>query len=264
MKTLIAAGVLAVTVLPVHAMADSPFDGTWKADVSSAQMPKAPDVFVLAGGMYSCKTCAPGYSIKADGTDQAVAGHPYYDTVAIKIVDAHTIQETDKKGGKTVTSSTVTIAGDGKTGTFDFTDSSNSSAAPVTGKGMIKQVAAGPSGSHAVSGSWITTSFSGMSDNGVTVTYKVDGGMLSMNTPTGQTYTAKMDGTPAPFKGDPGVTTVSVKMMGARTMEETDMRDGKVVSTATSTASADGKSLSVVYHDMLRGGRKTAYMETKQ
>jgi hypothetical protein len=264
MKTFVAACIVAAGLLPAHAMADGPFDGTWKADLSTAKMPKTPDVYVLAGGMYTCKTCAPAYSIKADGTDQAVAGHPYFDTVAIKVVDAHSIQETDKKAGKTVTTSSVTIAADGKTGTFDFTDSSNTNAAPVVGKGAIKQVAMGPAGSHAVSGSWITTSFSGLSDNGVTVTYKTDGDMLSMSDPTGQSYTAKMDGTVAPFKGDPGVTTVSVKMMGANTMMETDMRDGKLIGTATSTVSADGKSMSVVYSDMLHGGRKTTYMAMKQ
>jgi len=39
--------------------------------------------------------------------------------------------------------------------------------------------------------------------------------MLTMTTPTGQKYTAKMDGTEAPFSGDPGLTAVSVKKMGA-------------------------------------------------
>ena len=265
MKTFMAASVLlAAACMPASAMASSPFDGTWKADLTTAHMPKAPDKFLLKDGMYTCQTCAPAYTIKADGTDQPVAGHPYYDTVALKVVDAHTTQETDKKAGKTVTSTTVTIAADGKTGTFEFTDSSNSNAAPVTGKGMIRQVAAGPAGSHASSGSWVTTSFSGMSDNGVTVTYKTDGDMLTMTSPTGQSYTAKTDGTEAPFKGDPGLTTVSVKMMGADTLMETDKRDGKVIATAKMTASKDGKSIAIIYSDMLHGGRKTTYTAMKQ
>src|SRR4029077_16494209 len=99
MKSLSCGATLSSVLAPVRALADSPIDGTWKADVSSAQMPKKPDIFVLKDGMYSCKTCAPGYTIKADGTDQAVSGHPYFDTVAIKVVDANTIEETDKKGG---------------------------------------------------------------------------------------------------------------------------------------------------------------------
>lgn len=262
MKALICGAMLCAVVAPLSALADSTIDGTWKADVSSAQMPKKPDIFVLKDGMYSCKTCAPGFSIKADGADQAVSGHPYYDTVAIKIVDPNTIEETDKKNGKVVTTSKVTVAPDGKSDTFEFTDSSNTNAAPVTGKGTGKKIAAGPAGSHAVSGSWVTTSFQSMSDNGLTITYKTDGNTLSMSTPTGQSYMAKMDGSDAPYKGDPGTTSVNVKMTG-RTLVENDMRAGKLIGTVRSTVSKDGKSIAVSYYDALHD-RTMHYMATKQ
>ena len=263
MKPVFAAVLLSTALASAPALADSAFDGTWKGDVSSAQMPKKPDEFVLKGGMYSCKTCTPAYTIKADGTDQAVTGHPYFDTEAVKVVDDHTVQFTDKKGGKTVTTSTVTASADGKTAIFEFTDSSNSNGAPVTGKGMQKLVAAGPAGAHAISGSWITTSFDNMSDNGVTVTYKTDGDMLTMTSPTGQSYTAKTDGTEAPFKGDPGLTTVKVKMDGKRTLVESDYRNGKLIGKAHSTVSKDGKTISVSYYDALHD-RTTTYKANKQ
>jgi hypothetical protein len=262
MKALICGAIVCAVVAPLSAHADSPIAGTWKADVSTAQMPKKPDVFVLKGGMYDCKTCTPAYTIKADGTDQAVSGHPYFDTVAIKVVDPNTIEETDKKSGKVVTTSKTTVSSDGKTATFEFNDSSNTNGAPVTGKGTVKKVAPGPAGSHAVSGSWITTSFDSLSDNGVTVTYKVDGDMLSMSAPTGQSYTAKMDGSDSPFKGDPGITSVSVKMTG-HTLVETDKRNGKMISRTRSTISKDGKSMTVAYYDALHD-RTTHYSATKQ
>ncbi|HEX3432360.1 MAG TPA: hypothetical protein VHT03_15905 [Rhizomicrobium sp.] len=262
MKALICGAMLCAVVAPCSALAESPIDGTWKADLSSAQMPKKPDIFVLKDGMYSCKTCTPAYTIKADGTDQAVKGNPYLDTIAIKVVDPNTIEETDKKNGKVVTTSKVTVAPDGKTDNFEFTDSSNTNAAPVTGKGAGKKIAAGPAGSHAVSGSWITTSFQSMSDNGVTVTYKTEGDMLSMTNPTGQSYTAKLNGADVPYKGDPGTTSVNVKMMG-KTLVETDKRDGKVISRVRSTVSKDGKSMSVAYYDALHD-RTTHFMATKQ
>lgn len=262
MKALICGAMLCAVVAPCSALAGSPIDGTWKADVSSAQMPKEPDVYELKDGMYSCKTCAPAYTIKADGTDQAVSGHPYYDTVAIKVVDANTIEETDKKAGKTVATSKATVGAGGKTATFEFNDSSNTNAAPVTGKGTQKQVAAGPAGSHAISGSWVTTSYQSVSDNGIMVTYKTDGNMLSMSTPTGQSYTAKMDGSDAPYKGDPGTTSVNVKMTG-RTLVENDMRAGKLIGTITSTVSDDGKTIAISYHDALRD-RTMHYSATKQ
>src|SRR6266568_772023 len=92
------------------ANAQSPFDGTWKIDMSKVDFPKKPDVFVLQNGMYECKSCTPPYKVKADGSDQAVTGHPYFDTIAIKVVNDHEIQETDKKGGKVVGTGTTTIS----------------------------------------------------------------------------------------------------------------------------------------------------------
>ena len=67
-----------------------------------------------------------------------------------------------------------------------------------------------------------------ISDNAITWTYKVSGDELTMTNPTGQTYTAKLNGTETAMKGDPGVSNVSVKMMGKDTLVETDSRDGKV------------------------------------
>ena len=206
--------VMALLFTSVIAPAQSALDGTWKADLSTAQMPKKPDVYLLQGGMYHCKTCVPPIDVKADGQDHKVTGHPYYDSVSIKVVDDRTVEETDKKDGKTVTTSKVMIAPGGKTGTVEFNDSSaTNGGAPITGKIEITRVAPGPAGSHAVSGSWRTSKFENLSDNGITITYKVDGDVLNMSTPTGQSYSAKLDGTEAPYKGDPGTTSVSVKSL---------------------------------------------------
>ncbi len=245
--------ILGILWLPLLAAAQSPFDGTWKVDMNKVDFPKKPDIYLLQNGMYACKSCVPAYEIKADGEDQKVSGHPYYDTVAIKVVNDHEIEETDKKDGKVVATTKVTVAPDGKTLTYDFTDSSNTNAAPVTGKGEAMRVAKGPAGSNAVSGSWRNTKMESLSDNAITWTYKVDGDMLTMTSLTGQTYTAKMDGTEAPMKGDPGVSTVSVKMLGKDTLEETDRRDGKVISVSKSTVTSDGKTMKIDSDDKMRG-----------
>jgi hypothetical protein len=246
-------GISLALLASTSALAQNAFDGTWKADVGSAQMPKKPDVYMLKGDTYSCKSCVPAITVKADGMDHAVTGHPYYDMEAVKVVDDHTIQITQKKNGKVVATATNTVAPDGKTMTFEFSDSSATNSAPVVGKGTQMRVAAGLAGAHAVSGSWRTTSFATISDNGLTTTFKVDGDMLTMTTPTGQKYTAKMDGTEAPFSGDPGLTAVSVKKMGANEIQETDKRGSKVMGVQTMTVSADGKKIHVVYRNMERG-----------
>jgi hypothetical protein len=235
------------------AVAQSAFNGTWKIDMNKVDFSKKPDVFVLQNGMYDCKTCTPPYKVKADGTDQAITGHPYVDTIAIKVVNDHQIQETDKKGGKVVGTSTTTISADGKTASFTFSDSSNTNGGPpVTGKGESTLVMKGPAGSHAVSGSWRMAKIESLSDNGIVWSYKVTGDEITMTAPTGQTYTAKLNGPDAPMKGDPGITTVSVKTIGKNTLIETDKRDGKEISVFKLTVAADGKTAKAVVEDKLQ------------
>ena len=244
---------IASLLMPGMAMAQSVFDGTWKVDLKTAKFPTKPDVYLLQDGMYHCKTCVPSVDVKADGKDQKVSGHPYYDMVSIKVVDARTIEETDKKNGRTVATSKTWVSADGNRLMFEFTDSSATNADPVTGKGESTRVAKGPAGSHAISGSWRTAKLDSVSDNGLMFTYKVEGDTLKMSTLVGQGYTARLDGTEAPYIGDPGTTSVSVKKVDKNTIEETDKRDGKVISVARMTVAADGKSMTVAVEDKLHG-----------
>lgn len=250
-------------LLPALAAAQSAFDGTWKFDLKTAQFPEKPDIFLLQDGMYHCKTCVPAIDVKADGADQKVSGHPYFDTASIKVVDDRTIEETDKKNGKVVATSKTWVSPDGNTLTFEFSDSSNTNAAPVTGKGQETRVAKGPAGAHAISGSWRVSKFDTLSENGLLVTFKVSGDSLTMTNPTGQSYTAKLDGTEAPYKGDPGTTSVSVKKTGPNSIEETDKRDGKVITITHMIVSADGKSITFDVEDKLHG-TTAKYVAQKQ
>jgi hypothetical protein len=262
-KKLILAGTLLALLMPAVAIAQSAFDGTWKVDMTTAKFPTKPDVRVLQNGTYECKSCIPAIEVKADGQDHKVTGHPYYDTINIKVLNDRSIVETDKKDGKTVSVSTMTVSADGKTLMFDFTDSSNTNAAPVTGKGTQTRVAAGPAGSHAISGSWRMDKIDDVSNNAVTLTLKVDGDTVHMTNPTGQSYTANLDGTDAPYKGDPGLTSVSVKRIDKNTIEETDKRDGKVIGVARMSLTPDGKTLNFTMRDTLQGTTTTA-SATKQ
>jgi len=262
MKRTLFLAMFGLLLTPVFAAAQSPFDGTWKVDMNKVDFPKKPTEYSLQNGMYECKTCVPPVEVKADGTDQSVSGHPYYNSVAVKVVSNNEVEETDKKDGKVVATSKMMVSPDGKTMTVEFTDSSNSNAAPVTGKGEAMRVGAKPpAGANMITGGWRTTKMENVSDNGITWTYKVNGDELSMSTPTGQSYTAKMDGTEAPMKGDPGVTSVSVKKMGSDGIEETDMRNGKVIGVMKATVS--GNTLTVNYDDKLQGS-SMKYTATKQ
>jgi hypothetical protein len=241
-------------LVPALAWAQSAFVGTWKANLeNNLQLPQKPSEYLLTGGVYQCKSCLPVISVPADGRDHAVKDSPYYDSVAVKVVDANTIAQTRKKAGKTVTTDTFKVSADGKTASFETTDSSVSSGAPVKYSGQDVRVASGPAGSHAISGSWRTVKLDSVSDNGLLTTWALSGNTLKMSSPLGQSYSAPLDGTDVPFVGDPGQTSVSMKKVDDRTLDETDKRDGKVITTARLTASPDGKTIHVVWKDVLHG-----------
>lgn len=261
MKRLLIAGLALALLVPACALAQSALDGTWVTQLSSVKGFGKPFVVHLKDGMYECN-CVPPIKVKADGQDHAVTGHPGYDTVAVKVLDDHSIQEIDKKDGKTISSSTVTASADGKTATYEFTDTGGTT--PVTGKGVVERVGKASPGSNAVAGSWKFGHWESMSDNGRTFTYKVDGKQVSYSDPTGFAYSAEIGGKPAPYTGG-GMSgmTVSVKRDGKDGIKETVMHDGKVIRTSIMTVSADGKTLKSVNHN-IRAGRTTTMLADKQ
>ena len=263
MKQIVLAAVMAAGIMPVCCFAQSAFDGTWKIDTNQIHLSDKPEVLVVKDGMYQCKTCVPPIDIKADGTDQPVKGHPYFDAIAIHMVDAHTLQETDKRGGKVVATSTMTLSADGNQANFEFSDSSAGDGQAVTGKGVMTRVGKPTADTSGFSGSWKTQKLDAISDNGMLMTFKKDGDMLHMNTPNGLSYDARLGGADAPFKGDPGVTTVSVKQMSERHIVETDKRNGKVITISDMTVAPDGKSMDVKMQDKLHD-RNMSFVALKQ
>jgi hypothetical protein len=72
-----------------------------------------------------------------------------------------------------------------------------------------------------------------------------------MNDALGDSYIAKFDGKDYPYKGDPGTTSVSLKKIDANTIEETDKRNGKVISVARMAVGRDGKTMKISVQDKL-------------
>jgi len=233
--------------VPSFLFAQSPFDGTWVSDPGAAQFSKKPHTYVLEKGMYTCSTCVPKINVKADGKDQAVSGSNYFNTVAVREVDANTTEEVDKKDGKIMYKDTMTVSADGKTLTDKFEDDSEDK--PVTGEMIRSRISKGPAGSHAISGSWRTEKMANMSSNGLTATLQSTPNGMKYSDNNGQSYDVKFDGKDYPIQGDPGQTMVSLKKVDANTLEETDKRNGKVVNTARITVSADGKKMTYAGHD---------------
>src|SRR6202451_705929 len=212
MKKLFCIALLAALLSPSQAAAQSPFDGTWKIDLNTAQLPAKPGSYLLQAGVYHCRTCIRPIDVRADGLDHRVSGDSCYDTVSIRVLDDRTVQETDKNRGEIDHTEKMTGAADGQTAVWEFSDSCDANGEEVTWKQISVRVAKGPAGSHPISGSWRAMRIVNSSEN-LTASMKLEGDNFSFADSTGQSYTAKLDGPDVPFNGDANKTMVSVKRL---------------------------------------------------
>jgi len=232
------------------AHAQSPFDGTWHLNPSQSKLDPKPFTVYLSQGWYHCVSCTPPYDVQADGQVHAVAGQTF-DTESVTIVDAHTLSFVDQKGGKTVSEGTVTVSADGKTATIKEKNYPMGGGDPQNSTMNLKRSGVLPAGVHAASGNWVATGFNDTAAD-LTFTYKSNGDEITMTDPTGDSYTAKFDGSDYPFKGSYGTDAVSLKKIDAHTIEETDKLNGKVVMVSKMTVAASGKTMTIVNHDPQR------------
>jgi hypothetical protein len=244
---------LMLIMLPMAAAAQNGINGTWRLDVNKAQIDSKPMVYELKDGMYSCSTCDPKIRIKANGQDQKVTGSPYIDTERVTVVSGSTVEQVGKKDGQIRFRTTMTVSTDGKTLTEKYEGHPAASSQAVTATGMFSRVGEPEAGAHAFSGSWKTEKYESVSDNALTFTYAVSGDGLNYKASTGESYNAKFDGKEYPYEGDPGTSAVELKKIDDHTFQETYKRKGEVVGTAKMTISPDGKSLTIVSEDRLRG-----------
>jgi hypothetical protein len=131
-----AAGVLTVAVLATAQQKD-PFVGTWRLSLAKSKYSPGPppksttSTYEAAGEGYkiSVKTepasgPAQQWSVTSnlDGKDAPVTGNnPNADMIAVKRIDANTLEWVNKKGGKITTTQKNVVAADGKTRTVTTT-----------------------------------------------------------------------------------------------------------------------------------------------
>lgn len=262
MKRLLIASLALVLLVPVCALAQDAFTGTWKMDAATVHQSGKPLVIHLKDGTYRCN-CTPPIDIKADGEDHPVKGHTGFDSIAIKVVGDHAFEETQKQGGKVTHQGTFTVAADGKTATNEFKNYRDG-VETFGGTVSMDRVAKGAPGSNAAAGSWQMGRVSGASGDLPSDAYTVSGNEITYKARSGASYAATIGGKAVPFMSEGKQDgTVSVKRLGKDTLRETYEHDGKVTLTSTMTVSADGKTMKTSNHD-LKTGVTTTWVADKQ
>jgi hypothetical protein len=233
----------------ISAFAQSAFEGTWRVSMQSGEI-KGHEKYLLQNGVWHCESCAPKEDIKADGKPHKVTGSPYFDTATVNVVNDRTIEITSEKNGKPSGKSKMTVSEDGKTLTsdFSFVSEGGQEGSMATVYDRVGDI---PAGGNKVSGTWQQTKLENASESVVKFTYKVTEDGLSMSDPLGDSYSAKFDGQEYPYKGDPGTTSVSLKKIDENTIEETDKRNGKVITVSRMTVGTDGKTMKISVEDKL-------------
>jgi len=229
--------------------AQSAFNGTWRA-INGSMEYHGSNKYSLQNGFWRCDSCVPRIAIKADGREYRINSSLYYgaayaDTESVREVNDHSIEIIDKVGWKVVGVNKFSTSGDGKTLTTDWKNGKES------GKFDSERVGSAPAGGNKISGEWRPVR-TNTSEGEITCTYKLIADGLIMSDPTGDSYTAKFDGKEYPFKGDPGITSVTVKKIDENTVEETYLRKGKVITVALIAVDPNGETMKVTVEDKLR------------
>jgi hypothetical protein len=229
---------IATLLMPGALFAQSPFDGTWIINSGSMQPSDKPEVYLLSEGIFCCFLTLS--KVKADGEDHKVVSSAYADTESVRVVDASTVEVVAKKNNKIMYTETYAVSADANTLTDVSKDTTETVA--VTVETVYQRIDKGPSGSHAISGSWRANKTK-KSKNGSIVKYKCTKEGFSAETPLGEKYYGKFDGHFYLTEDDPGHTMASVKLLNPKSVELTQKREGKISGILRLTVTQDGKSI---------------------
>ena len=142
---LVAISVLALAGSAALRAQSNPLVGTWKLNVAKSKFDPGPGLksltrtvvadgdgvkYTFEGVTADGKPVAYGFSVAFDGKDNPVSGSmpSGADTISAKRIDSNHYVATQKKGGKVVATSKVSVSKDGKVTTVDQTGTTASGA----------------------------------------------------------------------------------------------------------------------------------------
>jgi hypothetical protein len=243
----------------------SPFDGTWRPRYEPPGPDAAPEVQLLVGGVFECQSCHPPFRVPADGRAHGVEGNPRFESLDVTVVDDRSVRLTGRRGGAVTYESTMDVAddGDGLTETYTavmkvedrlvpIMANRRGEAAdgprPVLFRTVSARVGSKTAGAHLVSGSWRVLEIDLLNHDEDT-TYRLAEGSLAMSDRLGRSYTAPLGGAVVPYLGDPRFTSVSVRQIDERTIEESNLNGNDVLQVTTWRVDANSRTMHVRFDD---------------
>ena len=226
----IACSIVATTVSA--SAADQPLlNGTWQLSPETIELR-------LSHGIFECRSCAPFFQVEADGRDHFVA-RSGYEAVRATQIDEHTVSVVGKLSRDPISTIVMTAAADGATMHFQRRLAPPHKE-PTEQSLTLTRIESGSPKAHAISGRWsfpVEVDFT---------SFYISGDTLVRKDSQGTSYSANLDGSDAPYAGRPGVT-VSIKVVGGRTLVQKDKQDGKVFSVERFTVDDDTRTLHIRY-----------------
>jgi hypothetical protein len=231
--------VLACAAFSCTAFASTPWDGTWKLDLSKSH---------LTGPSFTYSKTATGMWHVSDGAavsyDFATDGKPYKtltadDTIIATANGDHALTLVNRFKGKVTSTIQETLSPDGKTLT-DRSTGTRPDGSTFNDTTIYTRVA----GTSGFFGKWKSTKVS-LSIPDSWIIASADNGVISWTIPSyKETVRGKADGTPLPITGptiSPGMT-VSIKQVSPHRMDYSVKINGKTLGAGYQTLAADGKS----------------------
>jgi len=246
----------ALTFAAASALAQSPWNGTWKLNQARSHMTGDTYTLTKSGNKYHSDEGSIQYDFACDGKD--------YPTLAGQTVSCHdtatTLDSTYKQNGKVVQTTKRQLDAGGKSYT-----STSTYMRPDGGQTVTKTTHTRVGQGTGMAGTWKTASTS--SDHVGTFTMQVNGNSLRYESPEDHaTWEGKLDGTPAPVKGPtiPNGLMVSEKSEGSHKMVSEATINGKTIGRTEDTLSADGKYFTEINWDPAKPNEKDTLIYEKQ
>src|SRR5580698_138789 len=111
-----------ILLLPAPALAGAGFDGTWKTNMDSLKTAGKPVILLLAKGEYTCSSCNPPYTVRADGVQHTVNGQAYFDAAEVTVTGPNSAEIVLSKGSKEIVRFSDSVSADGTTLTSKVTN----------------------------------------------------------------------------------------------------------------------------------------------